>query len=132
MSELRIKGIVQAKLDVQTGISQSTGKEWQKQDLILKQLGEYGREVVITFFGDRMKSLDYCDVGDLVEVDINISSREYNGRYFTQCDGWRIDKLDSDNTQPSNLDAEYAAAKGSERPSASKVEETEDESDIPF
>lgn len=129
MSELRIKGIVQQFLPEQTGTSAKGN--WAKRDILVKQLGEYGRECCITFFGDRMKSLDYCDIGDLVEVDINISSREYNGRYFTQCDGWRIEKLDSENTQPSNLDAEYAAATGSERPSASKAEVADDDG-LPF
>lgn len=130
MSDYKTKGILVSKLPVQSGVSKA-GSEWSKQDFEIKETGEYGKTIVFTCFGDRMKSLDYCKEGDFIEVSFNIESRQYDNKAFHNLSCWRIEKLDSDNTQPSNLDAEYVAASGSERPSASKAE-VADDNDLPF
>lgn len=49
------------------------------------------------------KSVDYADqvdkfvqynkVGDIVEVEFNVGSREYNGNYYTNLSHWRADKI---------------------------------------
>jgi len=33
-------------------------------------------------------------VGDMVEVEFNIKCREYNGKWYTNLDMWRIEKID--------------------------------------
>lgn len=127
MSDYKTRGVVVSKLPVQSGVSKA-GAEWQKQDVEIKEVGEYGKTIIFTCFGERMKSLDYCTEGDLVEVSFNIESRQYENKAFHNLNAWRIEKLDSGNRVPSNLDAEYAAATGDARPSAS----TDDSDNLPF
>jgi len=85
---MEINGKLIKKLDVESGISKA-GKEWQKQSILVEQVGtEYNKEVVISFFGDKIKSIRDLQEGSEVVVSINLSSREFNGKYYHNIDGW--------------------------------------------
>ena len=84
---MEITGKLIKKLDVESGISKA-GKEWQKQSILVEQSGEYNKEVVISFFGDKMKSIRDVEEGSDIAVSINLSSREFNGKYYHNIDGW--------------------------------------------
>ena len=90
---MQIIGKLTTKLERETGTSKS-GKSWEKQSVVIEQAGtEYNKEVVVTFFGDKIKSLRDIEEGSEVNVSINLSSREYNGRYYHNIDGWFIAKM---------------------------------------
>jgi len=85
---MEINGKLIKKLDVESGISKA-GKEWKKQSILVEQSGtDYNKEVVISFFGDKIKSIRDIQEGSEVSVSINLSSKEYNGKYFHNIDGW--------------------------------------------
>jgi hypothetical protein len=91
---MQIIGKLVQKLERETGTSKS-GKSWEKQDVLIEQSGtDYNKEVVITFFGDKIKSLRDIEEGSEVSVSINLSSREYNGKYYHNIDGWFIAKME--------------------------------------
>lgn len=47
-------------------------------------------------FADQVNNfVKYNNVGDLVTVEFNISCNEYNGKYYTNLNAWRTDKIDS-------------------------------------
>ena len=90
---MKIIGKLVKKLQVEAGTSKA-GKSWEKQSIVIEQAGtEYNKEVVVSFFGDKIKSLRDIEEGSEVNVSINLSSREYNGRYYHNIDGWFIAKL---------------------------------------
>ena len=90
---MQIIGKLVQKLERETGTSKS-GKSWEKMSIVIEQTGAtFNKEVVITFFGDKIKSLRDIEEGSEVNVSINLSSREYNGRYYHNIDGWFIAKL---------------------------------------
>jgi hypothetical protein len=71
---MEIKGKISKILPLQSGIS-NAGKEWKKQEVILKQLDKYETEVCITAFGnEELKKLEGFNIGDTVEVSVNIKS----------------------------------------------------------
>jgi len=85
---MNVIGKLIKKLDVESGISK-TGKEWRKQSILVEQSGtDYNKEVVISFFGDKMKSIRDVEEGSDVNVSVNLSSREFNGKYYHSIDGW--------------------------------------------
>ena len=84
---MQILGKLIRKLDEESGVSKA-GKEWKKQGVLIEQDGEYNKEVVVSFFGDKMDCLRNVSEGDTVKISINLSSREYNGKYFHNIDGW--------------------------------------------
>ena len=87
-----IIGKLVQKLERETGVSK-VGKPFEKQSIIIEQNTEYNKEVVITFFGDKIKKLRDIEEGSDVSVSINLSSREFNGKYYHNIDGWFIAKL---------------------------------------
>tara|TARA_R110000744_G_scaffold8794_2_gene28787 strand:+ start:803 stop:1117 length:315 start_codon:yes stop_codon:yes gene_type:complete len=96
---MEIKGKLVQKLERETGVSKS-GKSWEKQSIMVEQNVDYNKEVVISFFGDKIKSIRDIEVGSDVSVSINLSSREYNGKYFHNIDGWFIAKLGEETVAP--------------------------------
>jgi len=85
---MEVKGTLVKKLAVESGISKSE-KVWKKQTVVIDTGAEYNPEIAITAFGDeRLRDLDKLSVGDEVSIKCNVSSREYNGRYFHNIDGY--------------------------------------------
>jgi hypothetical protein len=90
---MKITGKLVKKLERETGTAKS-GKSWEKMSILIEQSGtEYNKEVVVSFFGDKVKQLRDIQEGSEVSVSINLSSREYNGKYYHNIDGWFIAKL---------------------------------------
>jgi len=90
---MEIKGTIVKILPLQSGTSKA-GNDWKKQDVILQQFGEYGKEVCVTAFGDKaLESLSKFNVEDTVDVKVNVESREFNGKYYTNLNGhWWANK----------------------------------------
>ena len=89
---MNVIGKLTKKLERETGVSK-TGKTWEKQSIIIEQNTDYNKEVVISFFGDKIKSIRDIEEGSDVNVSVNLSSREFNGKYYHNIDGWFIAKL---------------------------------------
>jgi hypothetical protein len=96
MSDLTMTGKILKVLEVEKGTSKA-GKDWQKINFVLSTGSEYNPEVAFQIFGEeRVESfIKYNKVGQVVDVSFNISSREYNGKYFHNLDAWKIFKSDS-------------------------------------
>ena len=90
---LEMKGKIAKVLDIQKGVSKA-GKEWVKTSVILDNGNQFNPEVWFKLFGqEKVDMLKDFNVGDDVEVLFNLSSREYNGNYYTSCDIWKMKKL---------------------------------------
>ena len=90
---MKITGKLVQKLQPESGISKS-GKNWEKMSILIEQSGtEYNKAVAVSFFGDKIKSLRDIEVGSEVSVSVNLSSREFKGKYYHNIDGWFIAKM---------------------------------------
>jgi len=95
---LSIKGKLTRKLSVESGVSKA-GKEWKKQSFLLDTGAQYNPEICFQLFGEeKIEILNHHNEGDQVEVSFNLSSKEFNGRYFHNIDAWRIEGLASKET----------------------------------
>ena len=88
---MELEGRIARKLPVQTGTSARGA--WAKQEFILEyQEGNFPSQVCMNVWGDdKVRELDKYQVGDKVKVSVNLSSREYNGRWYTDVRAWRIE-----------------------------------------
>lgn len=82
MQPLIITGIIKSILPVQGGVGKSSGKAWQKQDFVIETIEQYPRLIAVSAFGRVIDQLPK-HLGVEVEVDIDIESREHNGRWFS-------------------------------------------------
>ena len=103
---LELEGRIVRKLNVQTGTSARGA--WSKQEFVFEyQEGNFPTQVCMNVWGDdKVKELDKYQVGDKVKVSFNLSSREYNGRWYTDVRAWRIEPAGAAQT-------DYAASAGS-------------------
>ena len=91
---LEMTGKIVKVLESQSGVSKA-GKEWVKQSFVIDNGNEYNPEVCFNCFGkEKVEALQQFKVGDEVGIRFNLSSREYNGNYYTSCDAWKIDKVE--------------------------------------
>jgi hypothetical protein len=84
---LEIKGTLTAKLPIQSGPSKN-GKTWAKQDFLIETPGEYPKTVCITSW--KPEVLEQFEPGDELTVSLELSSREYQGKYFSEIRAWKI------------------------------------------
>jgi hypothetical protein len=86
---MKIQGKVVQVLPTQTGTS-ANGKEWKKSGVVLNYKdGDYEKTVMCTVMGDKVDALQSVQPGTDIEVSINIESREYNERWYTDVKAWK-------------------------------------------
>jgi len=86
---MEITGIVKEVSGIESGTSKA-GKSWHKQTFIMEAgTGEYPKVVALQLWGDKCGSVE---VGEAVTAHIDIESREFNGRWFTDVKAWKVDK----------------------------------------
>lgn len=87
----KFKGKIIAISEVEKGNS-SKGKEWQKITFLVEELtGKYPQKAAFVLFGEDKVSGFKQKVDDIVEVDYNISSNEYKGKFYTSLNAWRVE-----------------------------------------
>ena len=84
---MEVTGTVKSILPLESGISKS-GKEWKKQSILIDTGGDFNNEIAVSAFGDKIDSMNKLEIGMEVSVLCNVYSREYNGRYFHNIDGY--------------------------------------------
>ena len=92
MSNLELNGTITVISEVQEGTAKSTGNTWKKAGFAVETKGEYPKTVYFSVFGEEKVDnlLKFNKVGQNVDVSFNVESREYNGKYYTDLQAWKI------------------------------------------
>lgn len=88
---MNIKGKVIAVLQETKGTSAS-GKDWVSQQYVIETLGAYPDKVCFTVFGQDKINEFKIKEGEVIDVHFNLSSREYNSRWYHDIRAWRIER----------------------------------------
>jgi hypothetical protein len=112
--QMTLKGSVEVVQDLQTFDSGFT-----KQVLVVNTGGEYPQQIPVEFVKDNTAKIANLQVGDNVEVGINIRGNEYNGKYYANIQGWKVDLITSQQPEQS-------------QPNGAGQPETEEKDSIPF
>src|SRR5450631_2312559 len=105
-------------LPLQTG----TGKngQWKKQDIIVETEATYPKKICVSVWGDKIDASS-LQPGNLLKIDFDVESREYNGRWYTDVKAWKIEV------------AGTAPAAGSQQvPVSSVPQNMSNDDDLPF
>ena len=89
---MEIQGTLIKILPIESG-QKNGGGEWSSQTIIVEQEGQFPKPVAVNFFGDKINLLNGIQINDKLSVSINIESREYNDKFFTKINCWKISKL---------------------------------------
>ena len=106
MEPLSIQGKLIKKNSIEN-IENKEGKQWKKQTFLIETDSEYNNQICFQLFGEeKIIILENHQIGDRVEVFFNISSREYNNRYYHNIDAWRINHVNLDRSTEENQQSE--------------------------
>jgi len=61
---------------------------WKKQPFIIETQEQFPKKVCILVWGDKV-DLKSFSPGQIITVSINIASREFNGKWYTDITAWR-------------------------------------------
>ncbi|MFR9523932.1 MAG: DUF3127 domain-containing protein [Rikenellaceae bacterium] len=105
--------------------------EWQRQEVVFEVMdGQYARKVVVTFF-NKEAEVKALVKGQSYTVSINLESREYNGRWYTNVNGWRVQSKQAEAPAPAAMPPMPTAPVASE-PSYAAPSAAEEVDDLPF
>ena len=114
---------------------QSARGAWQRQEVIfdMKSQSQYPRKVCVTFF-NKPEEVARLTVGAEYTVSIDIESREYNGKWYTDVRAWRI--VPKEQTPPTPAGGvnppTYSAPMPTEEPAYARSSAAQDVDDLPF
>ncbi len=125
---LEVTGQIIKLLPEQSG--QSQRGPWKKQDMVIETNEQYPKKVAITCWGEKVDEIQSLTPGTTVKVAINIESREYNERWYTDIKAWKIETQTgqpSDNTNTASFNSI-----NEEAPADTVFTSDETEGDLPF
>ena len=93
----------------------------KREMVVTVEAGRYEQEILLEFVQDKVSLLESLSPGDKVTVTFDIRGREYNGRYFNNLQGWKVETPDGG----------ASTQAGDEAPPFPSPDDFED-SDIPF
>lgn len=65
--------------------------DWTQRTLVFKTIGDrFEREIAVVCRNDVATRAEQYPMGTLLKVQVDASSREYEGRYFTELRAWSI------------------------------------------
>lgn len=99
--DLQITGRVIEVLEEQSGTSQNG--PWRKQEFILETGGQYPKQICVVQWGDNIDKFGVSE-GETLTAHIDIQSREYNGRWYTDVKAWRVERDGGSDGPPADAD----------------------------
>lgn len=90
-----IQGKVIKVFDIQTG--ESPRGSWRKREFILETFAKIPKKICIVIKGEPADTIQ-IQTGDNIKVSVDIESREYKEKWYTEVRGWKVEPADSANT----------------------------------
>lgn len=85
---VELTGRIALILPLEQGVSKA-GNSWRKQVFILETQDQYPRKVAISLLNDNIDKYA-IQVGTVVTANLEIESREWNGKWYTEVKAWQI------------------------------------------
>lgn len=106
----------------EVGGNSRNGNAWRKQEYILETGGNYPKKVCLSIWGDKIDQFS-LQTGEQVTLGVDVESREYNGRWYTDVKAYKVDR--TGNSAPNTPSA-------NEMPEVSSFHSDSDEDTLPF
>jgi hypothetical protein len=85
---MEIKGTVTHHMTEQSGTSKA-GKAWSKGGFVIETTDDkFPKSVALETFGDKV---ELPGIGAVVTAHINLESREWNGKWYSNIQCWKVD-----------------------------------------
>ena len=118
---MEIKGVIKQILPMASG--EGARGPWKKQSFVLEVPGNFPKSVCIDVWGDNIDNFKLTENEEVV-AHIDIESREYNGKWYTNVKAWKLDRPVAAQ--------ESAPSSDQDMPTNDPYAEMPDEDDLPF
>ena len=96
---MEIQGKVIASLEPQRFVSSKNGNEYVSIVFVIETIGQYPKKVAMKVIGeDKFKQMGIA-IGGIYNVSFDVESREWKGKWFTECQAWRTQRVDGTQEQ---------------------------------
>jgi len=103
---MEVTGKLVKILDLEEGTSKA-GKSWQKQSVVIDTGGEFNNLTAVSAFGDKVEKLNRLELGMDVTILCNVYSREYNGKYYHNIDGYHFTNQTANQGDPGDENSPF-------------------------
>ena len=87
---------------------ESARGNWRKQEYLMETDSEYPKKICFVAWGDKI-DLFAIKQAEIITVAIDLESREYNGRWYTDVKAWKVTRDSSyTNSESKTLSNEHA------------------------
>lgn len=86
---MELAGKIVQILEKQTG--EGKNGTWEKQDYVLEIPGQYPKKVCFNIWGAKIGQFNIQN-GEFINIGIDLESREYNGRWYTDVKAWKVER----------------------------------------
>lgn len=127
-----ITGKLSEILPEQSG--QGRNGNWTKLSFVLETQDQYPKKICIDAWGDKVDAIKSMKINDVIKVDFDVESREYNGKWYTNIKAWRIEKQGAGSSNlpsSSSMSSQNPPLPSFEEP-ISSVDSFEPTDDLPF
>jgi len=108
--------------------TESKTETFQARDFVIEITnGNYPQFVKFQLVQDRCGIIDNFQEEEIIKVYFDLRGREWNGKYFTNLNAWRVDKQEAESAPPPISQEQDASF-----PSASDEPATGADDDLPF
>ena len=110
---------------------QVVNEKFQKREFVLEvQDGSYAQMIKFQLVQDKCDWIDSYKVGDTVKVHFNLRGREWQDKFFTNLDAWKLEKVGASTAAATT--AAPPAAESMDFPKAENAPAIEADDDLPF
>lgn len=108
--------------------TESKSEKFQAREFVIETDGQYPQYVKFQLTQDKCSLIDNVKEGEMIKVYFDLRGREWNEKYFTNLNAWRIEAQAAKTAAPAGdfPSEEYPTA------STSSESSSEDFDDLPF
>ena len=118
---------------IHVGQIEQVSDKFKKRQIVVETADKYPQQIPVQFSQDNVFKIDNVNTGDMVRIETNIRGREWNGKWFMNLDGWRIELTAQGQPAPTTAEQvmtqDYHAKKAQQAP---PVVNNSVQDDLPF
>lgn len=100
---MKLTGTIIDMTGLEAGQSKN-GKDWKKRTVVIETDDDkYPKQIALECWDDVSFKVN---MGDKVDVSIELSSREYNGKWYTTAKAWKLEVLGAKKDEPKSEPSE--------------------------
>lgn len=88
---MELEGKIFSILELTKGASAKG--EWKRQNIVIETTSDFPKKVCVSLWGPKVDAISGMQIGDKVSMTVDLESREFNGKWYTDVRASRIERV---------------------------------------